>query len=130
MKERRWGGRVGWNVAWLAIVGVLHACAGGGGGGGGGAPKPTCKPPAGGATISFGSTIQPIFNQSCALAGCHVGPVPTENLDLTAGVSHNQLVGVASLEMPKLKRVKPGDPDASYMIQKIEAQPNLTPMPL
>ena len=118
-------------VALLVVACLLHACAGGGGGGGGGGtPKPACKPPAGGATISFGSSIQPIFDQSCALAGCHVGPVPTENLDLSAGVSYKQIVGVNALEVPRLKRVKPGDPDASYLVQKVEAAPGLTTMPL
>ena len=131
MKERPWGRPARWRVAVLAVVcSMLGGWAGGGGGGGGGTPKPACKPPAGGPTISFGSTIQPIFNNSCALGGCHVGPVPAENLDLTAGVSYKQIVGVNSLEVPKLKRIKPGDPDASYLVQKIEAQPGLTPMPL
>jgi hypothetical protein len=86
--------------------------------------------PAGGATISFANSIQPIFNASCALAGCHVGPVPAENLDLTAGTSYRQTVGVNALEVPKLKRIKPGDPDNSYLVQKIEAAPGLSPMPL
>jgi hypothetical protein len=116
-------------VALLAIACAVSGCAGGGGGGSGGTPKPACKPPAGGPTISFGSSIQPIFNTACALGGCHVGPVPAENLDLTQGASYKQLVGVAALEMPKLKRVKPGDADASFLVQKIEALPGLSPMP-
>src|SRR6476660_8584885 len=91
-------------IVLLAIGCVLSGRAGGGGGGGGGGtPKPACKPPAGGPTISFASTIQPIFNASCALAGCHIGPVPAENLDLTAGAAHAQTVGVPALELPKLK---------------------------
>jgi hypothetical protein len=125
MKERRCGAA----VVMLAIGCVLSGCAGSGGGGGGTA-QPACKPPAGGATISFGSTIQPIFNASCALAGCHVGPVPAENLDLTAGTSYKQIVNVASLEVPRLKRIKPGEPNNSYLIQKIEAAPGLSAMPL
>src|SRR6202035_2805698 len=34
--------------------------------------------------------------------------------------SFNLLVGVPSTEVPSLDRVKPGDPDSSYIIQKLE----------
>ena len=30
------------------------------------------------------------------------------------------LVGVASLQVPELNRVEPGDPDSSYLIDKLE----------
>ena len=120
-------------AAWIVLLAIgagLTGCAGGGGGGGGGGtPRPACKAPPGGPTISFGSTIQPIFTASCALAGCHVGPVPTGNLDLTPGASYRQSVGVSAQQVPRLKRVKPGDPDASYLVQKIEGAPGLSPMP-
>lgn len=71
-------------------------------------------------------TIQPIFNRSCALGGCHVGPVPAQGQDLTAGVSYRQSVNVASTEQPKLKRVKPGDPNNSYLVRKIQGGPNIS----
>jgi len=113
-------------VAVLAVGGALIGCAGGGGGGGGGTPtKPACKPPAV-LTISFATTIQPIFNRSCALAGCHVGPVPTGGQDLTAGVAYSQSVNVPSTQQPRLKRVKPGDPANSYMVRKIQGGPNIS----
>jgi len=113
-------------VAVLAIGGALNGCAGGGGGGGGGTPtKPACKPPAQ-PTVSFATNIQPIFNRSCALAGCHVGPVPTGGQDLTAGVAYSQSVNVASTQQPRLKRVKPGDPANSYLVRKIQGGPNIS----
>src|SRR5438093_13076851 len=113
-------------IAVLAIGGALTGCAGsGGGGGGGGAPKPACKPPAV-LTISFASTIQPIFNRSCALSGCHVGPVPAGGQDLTAGVAYSQSVNVPSTQEPRLKRVKPGFPDDSYMVRKLRGGPNIS----
>ena len=34
--------------------------------------------------------------------------------------SYANLVNVASHEVPSLKRVEPGDPDNSYLVQKIE----------
>ena len=113
-------------IAVLALGGALTGCAGGGGGGGGGgAPKPACKPPAV-ATVSFAHTIQPIFDRSCALAGCHVGPVPAQGQDLTAGASYSQSVNVPSTERPRLKRVVPGDPANSYVVRKIRGGPNIS----
>jgi hypothetical protein len=39
---------------------------------------------------------------------------------LDAAHSYNLLVGVASTEVPSILRVAPGDPDNSYIIQKLE----------
>jgi len=111
-------------IALLAISSMLTACAGSGGGGGGGTPKPACKPPAQ-PTISFSSNIQPIFTASCALAGCHVGPVPTGPVDLSVGQTYAQTVNVKSAQQPTLKRFLPGKPDLSYIIRKIEGGPNI-----
>ena len=111
-------------IALLTISCLLTACAGSGGGGGGGAPKPACKPPAT-PTISFSTNIQPIFNASCALAGCHVGPVPTGPVDLSVGQAYAQTVNVKSAQVPTLKRFLPGKPDDSYIIRKIEGGPNI-----
>lgn len=101
---------------------VLAGCAGGGSnedlqrhGGGGQACTPPDMP-----TISFASNIQPIFDVSCALASCHTGAVPAENLDLTSGTARRALVGVPSTQMPGQDRVVSGDPAASYLVQKIE----------
>ena len=65
-----------------------------------------------------------VFSVSCATAGCHSGPagnvLPT-GMDLTsADASFNALVGVASLQQPAILRVAPGDPDNSYLVQKLE----------
>ncbi|MEW6169323.1 MAG: PE-PGRS family protein, partial [Pseudomonadota bacterium] len=38
----------------------------------------------------------------------------------SAAASHAALVGVASLEVPELLRVAPGDPDNSYLVHKLE----------
>jgi hypothetical protein len=43
-----------------------------------------------------------------------------ESQNLTAGASFATLVNVASHEQPNVLRVKPGDPAASYLIQKLE----------
>jgi hypothetical protein len=113
-------------IALLTIGCALAGCAGTGGGGGGGAPKAACKPPAGGATVSFSSNIQPIFNRSCAVAAsCHAGP-GSADLDLTAGVAYGQTVNVPSTQQKNLKRVNPGNPENSYLVRKIQNGPNIS----
>lgn len=61
-----------------------------------------------------------ILSQRCAVAGCHVpgglAPMPLRNAD----ESFANLVNVASVQIPNLDRVEPGDPDNSYLIRKLE----------
>lgn len=105
----------------LAVAVGLAACAGGGSGsggnsGGGGGCK--CVAP-GCPTVSFNGNIQPIFNRSCATSSqCH-GPNGAQNLDLTAGKSISDTVGVKSTQQPRKVLVKPGDAVNSYLFQKI-----------
>ena len=68
--------------------------------------------------VDFDTQIQPIFSGRCI--GCHSGSSPPHGLNLAEGHSYDLLVNVASKEVPSLKRVKPGDPDNSYIVQKVE----------
>ncbi|MEO8164440.1 MAG: hypothetical protein ABI619_03500 [Betaproteobacteria bacterium] len=68
--------------------------------------------------VNFTADIQPIFSGACV--ACHSGASPPQGLRLDTGNSYANLVNVASKEVPSLKRVKPGDPDNSYIVQKIE----------
>lgn len=58
-----------------------------------------------------------------ACISCHtnVGRTPPENLNL-AGDAHAALVNVPSRQRPQLMLVKPGDPENSYLIHKIEGR--------
>ena len=54
--------------------------------------------------------------------GCHTGggaSLPS-SMDLTPGGIYASIVNVASVEQPALKRIKPGDPNNSYVVQKLE----------
>ncbi len=55
-----------------------------------------------------------IFTPRCS--GCHP---PTQSLDLSPGQTYGSTVNVPSSQMPSLMRVKPGDPDNSYLYRKI-----------
>ena len=59
-----------------------------------------------------------IFTPICT--ACHVGAGAPQGLRLDAGNSYALLVNVASAEVPGTLRVNPGNPDASYLVQKIE----------
>ena len=53
--------------------------------------------------------------------GCHTGggtSLPA-SMDLTPSHIYASIVGVASVERPALQRVKPGDPNNSYVVQKL-----------
>lgn len=116
----------------VALACLLAGCAGsgdgggngdGGGGGGGGNRCRTDPPPA---TVSFSNSIQPIFNRSCAVAAaCHAGSTAVYG-DLSVGAAYDTLVRKPSIEQPKVLLVRPGDPDASYLVRKVEGGPDIT----
>src|SRR5690606_14327323 len=66
-----------------------------------------------------------VFTPACS--GCHTGPtsgVLPAGMDLSsASASYANLVGVQSLELPAVQRVQAGDPDASFLVQKLEQNP-------
>ncbi|MSO36171.1 MAG: hypothetical protein EXQ54_07050 [Acidobacteria bacterium] len=80
------------------------------------------------------STIQrEIFNASdssgrLACTQCHtnVGRTPSAGLLLVDGQSFQSLVGPASRAKAGAVFVVPGDPDNSYLIQKLEGSPTIT----
>ena len=77
-----------------------------------------------------------VFTPSCATAGCHTGPagnmLPT-GLDLSdADASFASLVNAMSMQSMGATLVIPGDPDNSYLVQKLEgsaAVGNVMPPP-
>ncbi len=73
--------------------------------------------------VSFDRQIQPILSYECAVSGCHVPGNPMAGLVLAAGFAFDALVDVPSTQMPSMARVKPGDPGASYLFQKISKNP-------
>jgi hypothetical protein len=58
---------------------------------------------------------------------CHtsLGRNPAGGLDLTPNVADQQLINVAVRGKPGAIRVIPGDPDNSYLIQKLEGAPSI-----
>jgi hypothetical protein len=77
-----------------------------------------------GATATFATLQRRVFTASCATASCH-GAGGAGGLTLTAGASYASLVGVPATNPVArdagLLRVVPGDPDASFLLRKLQA---------
>ena len=108
----------------LAACAILGGCAGNGdgldangqpigSGTSGGSPGTTT-----GVTADFQSIQDNVFTPICTQ--CHIGASAPQGLQLDAAHSYALLVGVPSNEKPSVLRVKPSDPDNSYMMQKLE----------
>jgi hypothetical protein len=103
------------SVVWLALA----ACVGDGTGlDPNGDPLGAGPPPPG--TVSFAADVQPIFTANCAFSGCHAGPSPQLGQNLSAGNAYASIVNVPSQEAAGLDRVEPFDPEASYLVHKIQ----------
>jgi methionine-rich copper-binding protein CopC len=102
----------------IAAVG-LAACAGNGEGlDANGRPLGSGDPGGGPLVATFDSIQANVFTPICTT--CHAGASAPEGLRLDAANSYDLLVGVPSNEVPSLERVAPGDPDHSYIVQKLE----------
>jgi hypothetical protein len=83
-------------------------------------PTPNLQP-------TFSSIQRDIFEASdssgrtpCVQCHTNVGRNPSGGLNLISGASYSALVGVGSLLKPGAVRVIAGDPNNSYLIQKLE----------
>ena len=76
------------------------------------------------APVTLSQLQAQIFGPTCSVGGCHTGPtsdVLPSGMNLTSAAnSFAALVNVTSLQQGGLNRVTPGDPDNSYLIQKLE----------
>jgi len=104
----------------VSVAIFLNACAGDGTGlDANGLPTDTTggDPQPAGPTLS--NDVQPIFSSNCALSGCHGGTSPQQNQNLSTGLTFSNVVDVPSMEVPSLARIRPGQPDSSYLVHKI-----------
>jgi methionine-rich copper-binding protein CopC len=109
----------GWRLVVPLSVALLAACAGNGkgldangqplGSGNGSAPV---------LTASFQSIQDNVFTPICV--HCHSGAGAPQGLELDASHSYALLVSVPSSEESGVLRVTAGDPNSSYLVQKLE----------
>jgi len=72
------------------------------------------------ATVTLTQLQTQIFTPICSVCHTGIGTTLPGVQNLTAGHTFASIVGVPSIEMPTLMRIKPNDPTNSYLIQKIE----------
>jgi mono/diheme cytochrome c family protein len=94
----------------VAACALAASCGSGSGYGNGGAGGPL--------TATFSSIQANVFTPICAT--CHAGASAPHGLRLDGSSSYALLVGIPSDEEPSILRVKPNDPDNSYLVQKIQ----------
>jgi hypothetical protein len=99
----------------LPVILLLGACAGNGEGLDANGDPITIGPPA---NSDFEEIQATIFTPICSQ--CHIGAGAPQGMRLDAANSFAMIVNVPSNEVPGLMRVNPGNPDASYLVQKIE----------
>jgi hypothetical protein len=95
---------------------LICGCTAGNGEGLDAGGRPISGPPV--ANSDFQEIQDTIFTPICT--ACHVGANAPQGLRLDAANSYAMLVNVASAESPATLRVNPGNPDASYIVQKIQ----------
>lgn len=65
------------------------------------------------------AAVQPILATNCAMPECHGPPTNEAGLDLSPQGAWASLVGVTSLQCGDQDHVVPGDPAASYLVDKL-----------
>jgi len=75
-------------------------------------------------TVSYAHDIVPLFTAAgCTAATCHTGPFPSNNYDLRAyATTFGPGLFAKSL---KLCEIVPGNPDASFLVEKLGAAPRI-----
>jgi hypothetical protein len=107
-------------LAMLALVGAAGC---------GGAVRSPTEPAGGGVgaqAFTFTQIQAGIFTPSCAKSGCHASSAAAGGLVLEAGQSYGQIVGRPAQEQPQLDYVRPGNPEASYLLEKLRGDPNIS----
>ncbi len=98
------------------VTTLLFGCAGSG-------STKTASEPAGveesaAATTELGPRVQALFEANCT--SCHSEPEPAGQLDLTTAVASGSLVDRVSARGNRRLLVAPGQPESSYLIDKLE----------
>ena len=110
-------------IATLSLLLLAYACGGGGqsrtdqsniAAKSGADPSQT-------AAVGFKGDVEPIFTMKCANSSCH-GAAKSADLQLSADMAYGNIVNVKSSEQPQYMRIKPGEPDSSYIVMKIEGR--------
>ena len=74
--------------------------------------------------VSFRKDVQPILQQACAFSSCHGSPSANANQGIFLGSDpaavRTGMVGVKSRALADMDYVRPGEPEQSFLIRKID----------
>lgn len=70
------------------------------------------------ATVSFATDVMGVFNAHCN--NCHTAGGAPAQLNLDPGSAYANTVDVPATELNSMDRIEPGDPDGSYLINKLQ----------
>ena len=73
---------------------------------------------------SYSADIAPMLDRRCATGGCHSAAAHQASLTLTPEQARAQTVNVPSVLHVGMDRIEPGDPDNSWLVRMIEADPD------
>ena len=66
---------------------------------------------------SYTKDVEPIVSKKCV--SCHSDATATSGVSFQKGSGYDNLVNVASKELPAMNRVTPGDSEQSYLAHKL-----------
>lgn len=78
------------------------------------------QPPVTSDVNAFKTIQDTIFTPVCT--ACHAGASAPMGLRLDSANAYAMLVNVPSVQVPSLRRISPGDPTNSYLLQKVEGR--------
>lgn len=87
------------------------------------APRPVVLPDVLVPNPSFERDIQPIFTARCATASCHNLATQQLGLNLEAGHAYDAIVDEDSPTSHDLAYIRPFQPDSSWLVRMIQADP-------
>jgi len=109
-------------LAAMTAMTAMTAC-------GGKVRSPTEPAPGGGPVaqaLTFTQVQAGIFTPRCAKSGCHASSSAQGGLVLDAGQAYGNIVGRPAQEAPQLDYVRPGSPDASYLLKKVRGDADIS----
>jgi hypothetical protein len=89
-------------------------------------PSPNLEPTFASVQHEILETTDAAGRTSCVTCHTATGRTPAGGMNLEHALAYDQLVNVPSRQRPDMMRVVPGNPDASYMVHKVEGLPDIT----
>ena len=89
-------------------------------------PSPNLGPTFASVQREIFETTDQAGRTSCVTCHTNVGRNPAGQMNLLHDLAFDQIVNASSSQKPGVPRIKPGDPDGSYMIQKLQGTAGFT----